>query len=202
MQPRAHSRRFGPGILLSGALLVVLLTGCGHPEAGPRLGNWLLRSSMRASNVPAAVDAAVPAVQAALENACAVTGLLEPGYPQTGWIRLTPLEGTPGASTISCETGEKAPRDGDAPPVACLLLASDGSLAQIRPITWQSAAAFQYRLYLRPRSLLEGPPLRPVDTTRDFVAVDLYTIERHDLALPLHRAVASALESLGAERLP
>ena len=70
MRLTSGSRRIRPAVaVLTGMLALVM--GCARPapDAEARLTTWLLRSSVRDSEVTAAVEQAVPSVQAALEDA-------------------------------------------------------------------------------------------------------------------------------------
>lgn len=155
--PGERRRRPWCGVRI--AVLALLVCSC--TTAPPTMSTWALSRSAAGGNIGAAVQRAALEFRSQLEAELAASDLLAVPYPLPGAIVLTPDPADPNRSTISCEPG--APAGDPGSHGVCLLLTPAGSFAQIRAITWQSAAVFQHRLYVMPRNLFAR-----VDPTRDF----------------------------------
>jgi hypothetical protein len=172
-------------------VLVMMLPGC-HADLPAH--DYLLRRDIAASDTVAAVEDTVVPLQNALARELSASDLLTHGYPRAGYLELAPDAADPAVQIMSCAPGTLPPQGRE--PERCLLLSPKGSFVRLRAITWQSAAACEFALYVRPRVLL-----RRIDTTRDYVAVDLYAIGEPWLDVAGADLVTAALESLGARPL-
>lgn len=114
---------------LAAIAALVLLSSC---RSRPGRSAFVLRDRA-AAGVAQAVEQRALDLHSALGRELGVSGLLEPGYPVSGAIVLTPDPEDPNRSTISCEPGA-TPGDLGSHGV-CLVLSPQGSFARIRAIT-------------------------------------------------------------------
>ena len=171
--------------LLGVCALCALAVGC-TPGDISEVNTFRLRSEQ------VDVQAAAGLVLDALASELRAEDLLESPYPVIGQVTTTPDPLDPNVEVMHCTEGRSADPQG----VACILLNQAGDFARVKPITWQSAAFYRYRVYVSPRSLFAR-----IDPSRDFVAIDVFLREDSGLGdAVLGDAVVQALPR-AAEKL-
>jgi hypothetical protein len=144
---------------------------------------FLLRTAQ--PNVVAASNEVTNAVYRQLQAG----GVLAEGCPVRGHLVTEPDLSDPGVERMSCAPGSS----GEADETRCILLSEAGDFIRVRPITWQSEAAYTYRIYVASRSLIAR-----VDPAKDFVAVDVFGPDDTVPWQPVDQAIRSAAAELGA----
>ena len=180
--PMARSIRRAVERLVALCALCALAVGC-------TAGNTSEVNTFRLRSEQADVQAAAGLVLDALASELQTEGLLEPPYPVVGHVTTTPDPLDPNVEVVHCTEG----RSDDPQGVACILLNQAGDFARVKPITWQSAAFYRYRIYVSPRSLFAR-----IDPSRDFVAIDMFLKEDSDLGDAVVQAIPRAAQELGA----
>ena len=168
--------------LLTVCTLCALAAGCTAGDIS-EVNTFRLRSEQ------ADVQAAAGLVLDALASELRAENLLESPYPVIGHVTMTPDPLDPNVEVMHCTEGRSADPQG----VACILLNQEGDFARVKPITWQSAAFYRYRVYISPRSFFAR-----IDPSRDFVAIDVFLKEDSDLGDDVARAIPRAAQELGA----
>ena len=170
------------GRLLATAFLLSSILAC-SPSAS-QTNSYLLRSEL--VDLPAATSQCQELLEAELRKA----GLLASPYPLAGSITTAPDPAEPNVELMRCTAGQ--PEDSLDP--ACLLLNSAGDFVRLMPITWQSAAFYMYRVYVMPRSLFAR-----VDPAKNFIAIDVFTLQDPSLWEGAARSIHQAAQELGAK---
>jgi hypothetical protein len=114
---------------------------------------------------------------------------LAEGYPARGRLAIQPHPSDSGVEVMSCAPGSSD----EAGETRCISLSKEGDFIRVQPITWQSAAAYMYWIYVAPRS-----PFARVDLAKDFVAIDVFGPENTLLWQPADQAIRRAGAELGA----
>jgi hypothetical protein len=106
-----------------------------------------------------------------------------------GHVTTAPDPLDPSVEVMHCTEGRSADPQG----VACILLNQGGGFARVKPVTWQSAAFYRYRVYVSPRSLFAR-----IDPSRDFVAIDVFLGQDAELGDDVAQGIRQAANKLGA----
>ena len=178
----ARRIRSAVGRLVALCALCALAAGCTAGDTS-EVNTFRLRSEQ------ADVQAAAGLVLDALASELRAEDLLESPYPVIGHVTTTPDPLDPNVEVMHCTEGRSA----DPPGCGCILLNQGGDFARVKPITWQSAAFYRYRVYISPRSFFAR-----IDPSRDFVAIDVFLKEDSDLGDDVARAIPRAAQEIGA----
>jgi len=170
------------GRLLAAAFLFTSILAC-SPSAS-QTNSYLLRSE------PVDLPAATSHFQEILAVELRKADLLASPYPLAGSITTTPDPANPNIELMRCTAGQPEDSQG----VTCLLVNSSGDFVRLTPITWQSAAFYMYRVYVLPHSLFAR-----VDPAKDFIAIDVFTLQDPSLWDVVAQSIHQAAQELGAE---
>jgi hypothetical protein len=164
-------------------VLLVLSAAC-RAKNPARTNAFLLESEE--VDFQAATDQVVQALAVEIQAA----DFLQEGYPLAGFVTTSPDPADPGVERMACTVESPAPPDAE----TCILINRAGDFVRVKPITWQSAAFFMYRIYVSPPSLSNR-----IDPTRDFVAIDVYLMQEPGLFQDVDQAIYDAADHLGAK---
>ena len=162
--------------------LCALAVGCTAGDTS-EVNTFRLRSEQ------ADVQAVAGLVLDALASELRAEDLLESPYPVIGHVTTAPDPLDPSVEVMHCTEGRSADPQG----VACILLNQGGGFARVKPVTWQSAAFYRYRVYVSPRSLFAR-----IDPSRDFVAIDVFLGQDAELGDDVAQGIRQAANKLGA----
>ena len=168
--------------LLGVCALCALAVGCTAGDTS-EVNTFRLRSEQ------ADVQTAAGLVLDALASELRAEDVLESPYPVIGHVTTAPDPLDPSVEVMHCTEGRSADPQG----VACILLNQGGGFARVKPVTWQSAAFYRYRVYVSPRSLFAR-----IDPSRDFVAIDVFLGQDAELGDDVAQGIRQAANKLGA----
>ena len=146
-------------------------------------------NTFRLRSKQADVQAAAGLVLDALASELRAEDLLESPYPVIGHVTTAPDPLDPNVEVTHCTEGRSADPQG----VACILLNQEGDFARVKPITWQSAAFYRYRVYVSPRSLFAKDR-----SFQGFRRHRRVLKEDSDLGDDVARAIPRAAQEIGA----
>lgn len=157
-------------------------TGCREP-APDLMNTFLLRSD------DLDVGEAAGVLLVALQPQLAATGQFAADQLAPGHIAAEPDTSDPGVEVMHCTTAPAGEDDGE----LCLTLNAAGDFITFQPVTWTSAAAHRYYMYVAPRSLFAR-----IDPAQGYVAVDVFLLHEPGPWQAVDRAVRDAAQQLGA----
>ncbi|MGC9399961.1 MAG: hypothetical protein ACP5HM_12610 [Anaerolineae bacterium] len=134
------------------------------------------------------VEGAAEDISAALMAELQGTGTLQAGYPISGVVALTPDLHDPNVQHMHCAVEDASTSTS----ATCILLGESGDFIVIRPITYETAAFYPYRVYVSPRS-----PFLSLNPAEDFVAL-WPVVQEQDLRLNVDQAIRAAAVGMGA----
>jgi hypothetical protein len=162
--------------------LIMSCVGCGQPIPAAT-NTFVLRGHQ--DDVEAISNQVVQALASTLRD----EERLKAPYPQVGSLTIEPDPSQANVQNMSCSLSQpQISHEG-----GCILLNQAGDFIRVQPITWQSQAFFQYRIYVSPKLFFVH-----VNLAEDFVAIDAYLMQDPNLWDVVDRSVRAASSELGA----